>query len=244
MNSRIRNKVELIRQSDAKLEDNLSQLDLQIHKMLPVVGYQILNKELTDFDDPYTGTVNDNLQCSSVEINGETVDYQFLENINDTEEQQNDNNEIASYEVSRSTLVVQTAEELEECMNSPLIIEDLYQEDPSDETTHTNIGGNIEGIGPCNEDENGLNNGRDNRNKQAVTSAEKLTNKWSKQTVKTAKPLENVKVNGRDNLTNQAITSRPKLSINSSKQAAKTVKSMETGKVSKRRLPFLQELFY
>lgn len=71
MKSRIRKKVELILQSDARLEDNLSSEDLQIHKMSPVVGYQMLYEELESFNDPTTK--NDDTQCNSVEINSETI---------------------------------------------------------------------------------------------------------------------------------------------------------------------------
>lgn len=202
MNTRIRKKVALIRQSDANPEDNLAELDLRIHKMSPTV---------VDFDDPNFTTLNEDLRRSSVEMNYEFARYDDFENDNqnhmeiansttvknkdlrpstveincdfvDYEELQNDNEnhmEIANSNVeSTRSLVIQNEEELEtymNYMNEPIIIE----EDSPDESIDLDAN---------------INNVSADIIKQTITSPPTLSKKLVQPSQKIIKSVEAAKV--------------------------------------------------
>lgn len=59
MHNRVRSKSAMIRQSDANPEDNLSELDLKIYRMLPTVNYALLDEDVNDSCDPnFSGNGN------------------------------------------------------------------------------------------------------------------------------------------------------------------------------------------
>lgn len=157
MKNRIRKKVELIRQCAANPKDNLSMLDLKIHEMSPMGDYGMIDfpHELNDVNSSTDMQNNGGNDCDNEvpndldDLNSETA-IEDLQNFgndasykvpNDTvlsQEEQNNNNKapknVAGGNRGR-TLVVNTLQELEDYLNQPVIIEDVY----SDEIVQTNI---------------------------------------------------------------------------------------------------------
>lgn len=186
MQARIRRKVLLIQQFDARIEDNLSELDLELHKMSS--GYHMLHDEVNYLDAAYPRTGNYYSECSSGGNNVHNVDSGIRNTTNEELQNENANCETDSSRV----LVVQSSQELEEP-----IIEDAYSDDPPDETIdvgqrNTNESSDVSGIGPRNEGDNEHEKERDktlrNLTNQSMTS--NLSVNSSKRAVNVSKTLQ------------------------------------------------------
>lgn len=121
MTNRIRKQVELIRQCGANPRDNLSELDLKIHQMLPTGDYGF-GDEFNDFDEMNSATPHENVNDCDYDVPDDSVLKQEQENIEIDLENVADCN-------SGRVLVVQTLEELETYMNEPVIEEDFDLEE-------------------------------------------------------------------------------------------------------------------
>lgn len=153
MKNRIRKLVEMIRQSDSSVKDNLSDLDYKIYSMSPSSGSVALEGMLND------GGYYGDCAVDQEEQNAGSIGDYVLENESNagfyddyavsTEEQNGENNhgfvggndvdlsEFRAGELASRVLVVQSAEELEAYPNTSIIVEEDEESiHETDETSH------------------------------------------------------------------------------------------------------------
>lgn len=137
MKNRIRKSVEMIRQVDASLKDNLSEFDFKLYSMSPTGFFGVLEDVTGEIE--FNGAVQSAENCDD-----------FVENDTDVSQYQRDSEIdpgcLDCEDESRRVLVFKSTEELQAYMDTPMIVDD---EEESDEIIRasTSTGTNAEEYG-------------------------------------------------------------------------------------------------